>query len=159
MHWPLDYRSGFPTPMFSTHQRKIEMRSLKRLYRSNYIIFLSKSQNLKRVQEERQIKISGISDHLIEVKQTKKNSGRKSRSKVCCRRGIYPRWRPSLDQKKFNLAIKRSGKTASPHNLNCIKKFAFPSTLARLCRIIVRWPPKRERNSCKGSSNYDHMTG
>ena len=58
--------------MFSTHQRKIEMRNLKRLYRSNYSIFLSKSQNLKRVQEERQIKISGISDHLIEVKQTKK---------------------------------------------------------------------------------------
>ena len=61
--------------MFSTHQKEIEMRNLKRLYRSNYSIFLSKSQNLKRVQEERQIKISGISDHLIEVKQTKKIAG------------------------------------------------------------------------------------
>ena len=60
--------------MFSTHQKEIEMRNLKRLYRSNYSIFLSKSQNLKRVQEERQIKISGISDHL-EVKQTKKIAG------------------------------------------------------------------------------------
>ena len=58
--------------MFSTHQKEIEMRNLKRLYRSNYSILLSKSQNLKRVQEERQIKISGISDHLIEVRQTKK---------------------------------------------------------------------------------------
>ena len=60
--------------MFSTHQKEIEMRNLKRLL-SNYSIFLSKSQNLKRVQEERQIKISGISDHLIEVKQTKKIAG------------------------------------------------------------------------------------
>ena len=42
--------------MFSTHQKEIEMRNLKRLYRSNYSISLSKSQNLKRVQEERQIK-------------------------------------------------------------------------------------------------------
>ena len=125
--------------MFSTHQRKIEMRNLKRLYRSNYSIFLSKSQNLKRVQEERQIKISGISDHLIEVKQTKKNSGRKSRSKVCCRRGIYPRWRLSLDQKHFNLAIKWSGKTVSPHNLNCIKKI----------RISV--------DACETVSNYSKV--
>ena len=60
--------------MFSTHQKEIEMRNLKRLL-SNYSIFLSKSQNLKRVQKERQIKISGISDHLIEVKQTKKIAG------------------------------------------------------------------------------------
>ena len=132
-------RSGFPTPMFSTHQKEIEMRNLKRLYRSNYSILLSKSQNLKRVQEERQIKISGISDHLIEVKQTKKNSGRKSRLKVCCRRGIYPRWRLSLDQKHFNLAIKWSGKTVSPHNLNCIKKI----------RISV--------DACETVSNYSKV--
>ena len=131
-------RSGFPTPMFSTHQKEIEMRNLKRLL-SNYSIFLSKSQNLKRVQEERQIKISGISDHLIEVKQTKKNSGRKSGSKVCCRRGIYPRWRLSLDQKHFNLAIKWSGKTVSPHNLNCIKKI----------RISV--------DACETVSNYSKV--
>ena len=57
--------------MFSTHQRKIEMRNLKRLYRSNYSILLSKSQNLKRVQKERKIKISDNSEHLIGVKQTK----------------------------------------------------------------------------------------